>query len=961
MAGRCENRSLTVAARRKQHLLEQPLSGKDLVLASASADGTVKRWHRNANDDAFTPVEPKPSVPDHPGASPGLSRPGINCLVFSPPEWLSVSDRVTKRSVEKVLLSGESDGWVRTWSAGPIVPTKYAIAPHNDHVKGLAFSPTGRHFATACRDTQIRVWGRNELLPYTYSAVPLLRLAGHQKTVTGIAFHPNGKLLASSSDDRTVRLWSLVPEEDLPVLYGLPPNRRLDFSPDLKWFATSTVGARNELRLWNLRTGEPQRSTLFEHRGPFPTFPVLAFSPDQRKVMTAGGRGVVVVQDVSSTKEVLRLPMVETTTVPVTPSPVLAAAFVIDFQAKLDYIRTAAYSPDGTRFAVGGPNGIVLYDARSGLLLGRWWERGLSVEGLAFRGEGEHQQLVAQLINPTNGVRLIRTRDLKTGEQTPDLLYPFLWSYGSGSNAVCLSPDGNRLAVARLDDNPSRNVISLWDISAGRREPQLLWLETLPAHFPPSNLLGALVTTGVNTLSGHKAIVQMSFSRDGRLLATADTESLVTVRDTSSGRLLCSIPAPPEIAPRFRTTYVGARLGLSVSSRPARIAVEYPDGTAGVWELTGDYADTTSVKPILLRNDHTQPIADLVLNADGSRLATAGTNGTTVVQSLPPEKSDAKVFLQGTPALIVDLAFFDHGKQLAVADDGGTVYLWNRKEEYVQRAFYADCRLVKVGDTPAVRSNLLAVDSVGSRLATIAYDHPLRVIDVPKDRSKNVNIRVVGANKEGDNPVPVYSIALSPDGKRLATGGSDKRVRVYSLDSQEVKEIPGEHLQHEKGKVNCVAFSSDGRLLASASSDATVQVHNLEDLDERPIVLRGHTRDVIRVAFAKTGKFLATVGTDKTVRLWQLPKATPSSAEEASSLVAMELYNMSQQDVTPTLIAFGPGLQLATLNENVGNDRKVITYLFDTNELMRLTKQRSLRKWSDDDKKYLRGVEPIEP
>src|SRR6266852_2919134 len=60
--------------------------------------------------------------------------------------------------------------------------------------------------------------------------------------------------------------------------------------------------------------------------------------------------------------------------------------------------------------------------------------------------------------------------------------------------------------------------------------------------------------------------------------------------------------------------------------------------------------------------------------------------------------------------------------------------------------------------------------------------------------------------------LPVFGVAFSPDGKRLATASGDRSVKVWDLEKGEEVFILNQH----KGAVWAVAFSPDGKRLASA-------------------------------------------------------------------------------------------------------------------------------------------------
>ncbi|MFM6131974.1 MAG: tetratricopeptide repeat protein [Sphaerospermopsis kisseleviana] len=111
----------------------------------------------------------------------------------------------------------------------------------------------------------------------------------------------------------------------------------------------------------------------------------------------------------------------------------------------------------------------------------------------------------------------------------------------------------------------------------------------------------------------------------------------------------------------------------------------------------------------------------------------------------------------------------------------------------------------------------------------------------------------------------VNSVAISPDGKILASGSDDKTIKLWNIATgEEIQTLTG-----HSGSIRTISFSPDGKILASGSSDKTIKLWDIATGEEIQ-TLTGHSDWIRTISFSPDGKTLASGSDDKTVKLWDI-------------------------------------------------------------------------------------------
>jgi WD40 repeat protein len=348
----------------------------------------------------------------------------------------------------------------------------------------------------------------------------------------------------------------------------------------------------------------------------------------------------------------------------------------------------------------------------------------------------------------------------------------------------------------------------------------------------------------------------VSFSPDGRRIATADADGSVRLWAANSGK------------PVGRALSVSDQSLLSVrfSADGRRVVTT---GIDGVVRITGvDSRQLLAEMP-----GGRAQYADFV--AGGDTIVSAGGDGTWRTWSPPAVRTPkARIF--------PSFAFFSHdGTRVVSNADDRALHVWNLATGDDRRlpgggdldniAAFSPGRDQVVSLSPADNSTVRLFDVDGVRSRRLDLPRFLKFAVAISDRG---DVAVGGRNRivvqdahgahrgELDGPGATADLlALSPDGTHLASAAGPQ-VRIWNLRTGRVERV----IQGDTVQVRALSYSADATRLATAGDDGTVRIWPVRG--GRPLLLAGHAGAVESVRFDHGGHRILSAGRDGTVRVW---------------------------------------------------------------------------------------------
>jgi WD40 repeat protein len=731
---------------------------------------------------------------------------------------------------------------------------------HEQYPVSVVYAPSGDSIYTSSRDGTVKQWNlQNGRVMKTWQL---------QKPLAAMALSPDSTLLAvaegyrmspnidpsslPAQDEYTIHLIDLSTGAIKTRLSGTKGViYSIAFSRDGKLLACgSQTGKSDPLRVWNVETGQLERSFKVIH-----ALLAVAWSADGSKLFAATTDRTLAVFDSKTGLQVLALPRER--------GPIFAMTL----------------SPDSRQLAMGGElldeantPVIKIFDAQSGKLQHTLAGHTSPVTSLCFTHEGK---LISGSAKPEASIKVwdipLKTALTQYQGHCNDVIG--LTSIRTKSSIISTSLDGSTRLWQTSQVKPARTLFQgkqpVWALASqgkkllavGADQTATIWnmdtskeLHRFTEHQSPVTAGcfrpdGGEVATGGGdfiirlwdpatgkagtTLTGHTGVITaLVYSTDGKRLYSASADKTIRFWDIAEKKTLHTLSQHRSVV----TT-------LALNDTGSLLASGGADNLIRIWRTH----DASELRSLI---GHTGAVTGLSFSPGGTMLASVGADGLTKIWD-PVNQGKAMKTMAGHSGQLMAIAFSPNNKYLATAGADETIRVWN---------------LLSGGDNrPLTEARALQGHSDWVTSLTFLNEGEALV-----SASVDGSIKVWQESKAFEQPVfghehPVKYLTISADGTRLASGSEEGKIILWDTTTGNPQATLASHVFSIKG----LTFSQNGKLLASVDTNQTVklwEVAGAKELQSFPSV----TDTVNKISFLPGDRgVIASIGSSN-ILAWAL-------------------------------------------------------------------------------------------